>query len=328
MEPLLSIRQLRVNIETPGPHPPIRAVDGVDLGIVQGQIHALVGESGCGKTTLALSVGRLLPPRARIVSGRIFFEGADLTSLPEDKLRTFRGGRIAYIFQDPMSALNPVMSVEEQLMEALHLHERGRAQATRRRAMEFLSRVKIPAPERVIRQYPHQLSGGLRQRVMIAMALAGSASLVIADEPTTALDVTTQAEILDLLKSLTTLGMALLLITHDLMGVAAASDRVSVMYAGRIVEEIPTKEFVQNASHPYAQALLSCCPRVGVGRQRLRAIPGSVPDLRFTPSGCPFHPRCPEAIASCSQKEPTLQLIGPAHKVSCFMRDPTKWGTS
>ena len=318
--PLLSIRNLRTHIFDEAP--PAKAVDGAALDIGRGEILALVGESGCGKTMLALSIGRLLPPTARIVSGAIQFKGIELTSLSESQMRPLRGKEIAYLFQDPFTALNPVMSAEEQLGEAIELHRSLRGSPARKLGLELLQRVRIPEPERRLRQYPHQLSGGMRQRILLALALAGSPDLLIADEPTTALDVTTQAEILRLLKELSRqMGMAVLLITHDLAGVAAFSDRIAVMYAGRIVETVSTAEFHKSASHPYSQALLACIPKTGQGKGTFRSISGSVPDLRRTPSGCPFHPRCPEAFDRCPREEPQLKPIEPGHHVSCWRRE-------
>ena len=323
--PLLSIRNLKTFIEPlTGTGPPVKAVDGVDLEIEEGETFALVGESGCGKTMLALSIGQLLPPGGRIVEGQILFEQTDLVRLTGEQLRPLRGGKIAYIFQDPMSALNPVMSIREQILEAILLHRRLSGPPAEDLAMELLRQVQIPDPERRLRQYPHELSGGLRQRVMIAMALSGKPALLIADEPTTALDVTTQQEILSLLKVLQkTFRMGILLITHDLSAVASVSDRTAVMYAGRIVEVVPTPELYRNPSHPYSQALLGCLPKVGKGRQPFNAIPGTVPDLRFTPPGCPFHPRCPEAIAQCGEDEPRLKELQFGHWVSCWRREKT-----
>ncbi len=333
MTPLLSIQGLRTYIY-PSPHPlpsgerervrghPVKAVDGVDLEIRPKETLALVGESGCGKTMLALSIGRLLPPLARIVSGRARFQGTDLTSLGEEQLRSIRGGEIAYIFQDPMTALNPVMSVGEQLREAIELHQNLHGKEAWLKGIQLLFQVQIPLPQERIRQYPHQLSGGMRQRVMIAIALAGNPKLLIADEPTTALDVTTQHEILALLKELKEhRGMGVLLITHDLGAVAPHSDRIAVMYAGRIVEVAKTQEFYRNPSHPYAQQLLNCLPKIGQGRQTVQAIPGSVPDLRRIPAGCPFHPRCPEVIDRCRSEEPALKPVREGHTVSCWKRE-------
>ncbi len=318
--PLLSIQNLRTQIFDGDP--PVKAVDGVDLDIQPGEILALVGESGCGKTILALSIGRLLPPRARIVSGQIFFQGTDLIPLDQERLRRLRGKGIGYIFQDPMSSLNPVLSIGQQLIETIRLHQGLAGEAARARAEELLWQVQIPLPRERMRQYPHQLSGGMRQRTMIAMALSGHPALLIADEPTTALDVTTQQEILSLLGNLkVTLGMSILLITHDLMSVAAAADRIAVMYAGRIVELSPKKQLQEKGSHPYTQALLACFPKMGQGRRRLAPIQGTVPDLRFTPAGCPFHPRCPEVIPICREKEPALKTVGRNLSVSCWRRE-------
>ena len=323
MSPLLSIQNLKTFIETPGKEPPVKAVDGVNLDLFPGELLALVGESGCGKTMLALSIGRLLPPFGKIVQGRIFFEETDLTTLSEEKLCKLRGRRIAYVFQDPFTALNPVLRIGDQLAESLSLHQNLTGKAAWEKAKDLLDQVQIPlAPER-LRQYPHQLSGGMLQRVVIAMALAGGPSLLIADEPTTSLDVTTQAEILSLLKRLQKeLTMAILLITHDLAAVAPLADRIVVMYAGRIVEEAKTQRLYGFPQHPYTQALLSCIPKVGLGRQSLAAIPGSVPDLRTPPSGCPFHPRCPEAISQCREEEPSLKETFQEQKVSCWRREP------
>ena len=271
-EPLLSIRDLHTLIDAPSRlEPPVRAVDGVDLDIGPRETLCLVGESGCGKTMLALSIGRLLPPRARIVRGQVAFQGRKLTSLSERQLRAIRGRGIAYVFQDPFAALNPVMSIGEQLSESIRLYESVSTKAASRKAALLLKQVQIPLPEERLRQYPHQLSGGMRQRVLIAMALSGRPALLIADEPTTALDVTTQSEILSLLRQLkSSLGMSILLITHDLMAVAPFSDRLAVMVAGRIVEVAETAKLYRNPSHPYTQALLKSIPKVGQGKQNLQ----------------------------------------------------------
>jgi len=316
--------------------PPVKAVHGASLKILSGELFALVGESGCGKTMLALSIARLLPPQARIIGGSIHFQGRDLTRLSDEQIRRLRGGRIAYLFQDPMTSLNPVMTVEEQLLEAIHLHRSLAGKPARDLGCELLSRVQIPLPSRRLRQYPHQLSGGMCQRVMLAMALAGNPALLIADEPTTALDVTTQAEILELLKDLChRFGIGILLITHHLSAVGIHADRIGVMYAGHIVEISGREEFYRSPSHPYAQALLACIPKIAAGKQAFRSIPGSVPDLRFTPAGCPFHPRCPEVIERCRGEEPQLKPVGSSrsaeapglasfsrnHWVSCWQRE-------
>ena len=320
MTELLSIENLKTHIFDQ--RLPVKAVDGVNLTLQTGECFALVGESGCGKTMLALSIGRLLPPAARIVAGKIRFRARELTTLPEEEIRLLRGGKIAYIFQDPMTSLNPVMSVGEQLIEAVQLHRSLNGTAARDLAVDLLAQVQIDRPPQRIRQYPHQLSGGMRQRVMIAMALAGKPSLLIADEPTTALDVTTQSEILLLLKKLREqMEMSVLLITHDLAAVAPHADRIGVMYAGRIVEVASAREFYRQPSHPYTQALLACIPKTAHGKQPFRSIPGSVPDLRFTPAGCPFHTRCPEVIDRCRHEEPQLKPLGPTHRVSCWRRE-------
>ncbi len=320
MNELLSIRNLHTTIFDG--EPPVKAVDGVSLDIERGEMLALAGESGCGKSMLALSIGQLLPTAAKITRGEIFFQGTDLSKLTEARLCAFRGDKIAYIFQDPLGALNPVITIGGQLAETVQLHRKLSGQALENRCLELLKQVRMPLPEERLNQYPHQLSGGMRQRVMIAMALAGSPSLLIADEPTTALDITTQAEILDLIRDLQTrLRMSVLLITHDLGTVAPFSDRIAVMYAGRIVEIARTKELLTHALHPYTQALLRCIPHVGAGRQKLDPIPGSVPDLRNTPAGCPFHPRCLEAVPMCARQEPALSG-NKERLVSCWMRQP------
>ncbi|PIQ82383.1 MAG: peptide ABC transporter ATP-binding protein [Candidatus Omnitrophica bacterium CG11_big_fil_rev_8_21_14_0_20_64_10] len=319
---MLTIENLRTVIAA---DPPVRAVDGVSLMIPAGKTTALVGESGCGKTMLALSLTRLFPKSASIQSGRILFRNRELTALPESELRRIRGGGIAYIFQDPMSALNPVLSIGFQLQEAIDLH-RERAAGSPPAPADLLRQVRIADPERRLLQYSHQLSGGERQRVMIAMALAGRPELLVADEPTSALDVSTQAELFDLLTDLKSQrGMALLLITHDLRAVARRADRIAVMYAGRIVEWGESKRVLAQPSHPYTQALLRCLPPVGRGKQTPAAIPGSVPDLAQIPAGCPFHPRCPEAFEKCRSAEPKLRPLPsqPTQQVSCWARETT-----
>ncbi len=317
--PLLSIQGLKTYFTDR--EPPVKAVDGVDLELTPGEAVGLVGESGCGKTMLALSIGQLLPPGARIVSGEIRLRGEALHRLEGKRLTAIRGGKLAYIFQDPMTALNPVLSIGRQLVETIQLHQRKNGAEADRLGIRLLERVQIPMPDRRFRQFPHQLSGGMRQRVMIAIALAGNPSLLIADEPTTALDVTTQAEILTLIKQLQReLEMAVLLITHDLATVAPVSDRIAVMYAGRIVEIAQSSTFYKNPSHPYTQALLHCLPKVGQGRQPFQSIPGTVPDLSATPPGCPFHPRCPEVLNRCQTDEPELQPLSSNHTVRCWAR--------
>jgi oligopeptide/dipeptide ABC transporter ATP-binding protein len=299
-----------------------RAVQGVSWSLERGKTLALVGESGCGKSVTALSIMRLVPdPPGRIVSGEILFEGRDLRKLTEKQMRSIRGDRIAMIFQEPMTSLNPVYTVGNQIVEAITLHQNIRGQAAWDRAVDMLRQVGIPAPEQRVREYPHQMSGGMRQRVMIAMALSCHPSLLIADEPTTALDVTVQAQILDLLRSLQERhGMAVLLITHDLGVVAGVADEVCVMYASRIVERAPVNELFAHPLHPYTQGLFRSIPRLGQGKERLDVIPGNVPNPLGFPSGCKFHPRCPLGSddPQCQTQDPPLLEVSPGHWVACW----------
>jgi oligopeptide/dipeptide ABC transporter ATP-binding protein len=296
-----------------------RALDGVSFTVERGQVLGLVGESGCGKSMTALCIMRLVPAPGRITSGRIVFDGTDLLAIPERAMRSIRGARIGMIFQEPMTALNPVLTAGQQVVEAIRIHKRVNRREARRRAVELLTEVGIPEPDARANDYPHQLSGGMRQRVMIAMAIACEPDLLVADEPTTALDVTIQAEILDLLRRLRARrGMGLVLITHDLGVVAEQADRVAIMYAGRIVEDAPTRELFQNPTHPYTRALLRSMPTLGVHRERLEAIPGNVPDLTRRPSGCSFRDRCVLATAECADAPPALVSRGPDHAVACI----------
>ncbi len=297
----------------------VRAVDGVDYAIDRGETLAVVGESGCGKSVTALSILRLVAePPGLYAGGRILFEGEDLLRASEDRMREIRGNDIAMIFQEPMTSLNPVFTVGDQIMEAIQLHQGLPLAAARRRAIEMLHLVGIPAPERRVDDYPHQISGGMRQRVMIAMALACGPQLLIADEPTTALDVTIQAQILELLRKLQVeLGMSVLLITHDLGVVAETAHRVVVMYAGRIVEEAPVRELFAEPRHPYTVGLLRSLPRLDHVHEKLVPIEGSVPDAISMPDGCRFHPRCPRAAARCKTESPTLVGEG-SHRVACW----------
>jgi len=301
----------------------VRAVDGVTLSVRPGEMLGLVGESGCGKTVTALSILRLVPdPPGRIVGGTISFEGRDLVRLPEEEIRKIRGCAISMIFQEPMTSLNPVFTVGEQVAEGIRHHEKVSRREAWDQAVEVLKRVKIPDPARRAREYPHQLSGGMRQRVMIAIALALSPKLLIADEPTTALDVTIQAQILELLLGLQEeMKMAVMLITHDLGVIAETADRVVVMYAGRVVEEASVKELFDNPLHPYTQGLMESLPRLETGkaRQRLRAIPGLVPNLLQLPTGCKFAPRCPKVVEQCWPTEPELREIRPGHLARCIL---------
>jgi peptide/nickel transport system ATP-binding protein len=329
MKPLLEIKNLVTAFHTPAGRVP--AVDGVSLAIERGRTLGLVGESGCGKSVTAMSILRLVADPGVIESGSILLDGeagtVDLVSLPEPPLRAIRGGRIGMIFQEPMTSLNPVFTVGAQIAEAVLLHKGGSREAARARALEMLRLVRVADPERRLDEYPHQLSGGMRQRVMIAMALACDPDLVIADEPTTALDVTIQAQILDLLADLRRrLGTAILLITHDLGVVAETCDDVAVMYAGRIVERAPAGELFRNPLHPYTIGLLAARPeaRAGGPRQPLRTIPGMVPPPQHFPAGCRFHPRCAyvrrDATAggpACAAAVPELREVEPDHFVRC-----------
>ncbi len=298
----------------------VRAVDGVDCAVETGETLALVGESGCGKSVTALSILRLVAvPPGEYAGGAIRFEGEDVLQASEERMREIRGNDVAMIFQEPMTSLNPVFTVGEQIVEAVQLHEKLAAGPARKRAVEMLQRVGIPGAERRVDEYPHQMSGGMRQRVMIAMALACSPKLLIADEPTTALDVTIQAQILELLNRLQQeLGMSVLLITHDLGVVAETAHRVVVMYAGKVVEQAGVEELFAGPRHPYTVGLLGSLPKLdGVG-ERLTPIEGNVPDARQMPSGCRFHPRCPLAQPRCESEEPPLEGE-PAHRVACWV---------
>src|SRR5437016_6407150 len=300
-----------------------RAVDGVTFSIAGGETIGLVGESGCGKSVTALSVLRLVRPPGRIESGsRILFEGRDLVTLGERELRAVRGARIAMVFQEPMTALNPVFTVGEQIAEVVRIHAKASRHDAWQRAVEMLQTVGIPAPAERAREYPHQLSGGMRQRVVIAMALVMKPALVIADEPTTALDVTIQAQILELLRDLQQrFGTSILLITHDLGVVAETVSRVIVMYGGEIVEEARVDELFARAHHPYTEGLLNAMPRVGHERERLATIPGTVPPPTAWPSGCRFHDRCQYAWDRCATEHPPLYQIGAGHTSRCHLAD-------
>ncbi len=325
-EPLLEVEDLRTHFLAG--ERVVRAVDGVSFAVRPGETLALVGESGSGKTVTALSLLRLVPPPGRIVSGRVRFQGRDLLALGADELRAVRGKEISMIFQEPMTSLNPVFTCGEQVLEGLRLHERLGRRAARARTIELLRLVGIPAPEQRAREYPHQLSGGMRQRVMIAMALACRPALLIADEPTTALDVTIQAQILELLGRLREeLGMAVLLITHDLGVVAETADRVAVMYAGQIVEACDASAAFRRTRHPYTAGLLASLPRLGDRGTPLRAIPGQVPDAAEPPRGCRFAPRCPAAIAHCRAAEPPLARLEGDHWARCWRAEEIAAGT-
>ncbi len=316
---LLEIRGLQTHFKTP--RGIARAVDGVDLTVREGEVLGVVGESGCGKSVMALSVLRLLPqPPAFFAGGQIRFRGTDLLRLSDEEIRRIRGNRISMIFQEPMTALNPVFTVGNQLSEVFRVHQRLSRAEARQRAVEMLGLVGIPSPERRYRSYPHEMSGGMRQRVMIAMALACRPDLLLADEPTTALDVTIQAQILDLMKELREqLGTAIVLITHDLGVVAEMADRVVVMYLGRVVEEAATRELFERPLHPYTRGLLRAIPSVLEEKSELFEIPGTVPSPVDLPGGCPFHPRCPDSQEGCRRERPVLEEVRAGHRVACWL---------
>ncbi len=313
--PLLEIRQLA--IEFRDGDRVLRAVDGVSLALDAGKTLCLVGESGCGKSLTALSIARLVPtPPARYAGGEILLEGRDVLRLNARELQQIRGGVVSYVFQEPGASLNPVFRVGAQIKEMLQLHRPNAA--TDAEVVRLLKLVGIPAPESRARDYPHQLSGGMQQRVMIAMALASEPKLLAADEPTTALDVTIQAQILELLRDLQQrLGMAILLITHNLGIVGDMADHVAVMYAGQIVEEAPAADLLRRPLHPYTKALINSVPKLSGGAQRLVTIPGSVPRLGEIPPGCRFAPRCPMAKADCGKASPELVEVETARRVRC-----------
>jgi peptide/nickel transport system ATP-binding protein len=315
---LLDVEELSVRFDTDDG--PVHAVDRLSLTLGESEVLGVVGESGCGKSVSFMSLLRLLPETAT-VAGAARFEGVDLLRASRSRLREIRGRQIAFVFQEPMTSLNPAFKVGNQIGEVLRRHlglSRGDA---RSRAIELLRLVRIPSPERRVDEYPHQLSGGMRQRVMIAMALACDPKILIADEPTTALDVTIQAGILDLMRDIRErLGTAIVLITHNLGVVADVADRVVVMYAGRKVEEAPVHELFARPQHPYTNGLLGAVPRPGAGR--LREIPGRVPSLAELPRGCAFAPRCPRADEVTRSNVPELRSVGPGHSVACFHPGP------
>jgi len=317
--PILRIEDLRTQFFTS--RGIVRAVDGVSLHVEEGETVGVVGESGCGKTMTALSVLRLVPDPGRIVDGHIWFRDRDVVAMDHDQIRQFRGEDVAMIFQDPMTSLNPVTKVGSQIEEAMTAHERFSARAAFDRVVPLLQRVRIPSAERRRQDYPHQFSGGMRQRAMIAMGLANEPSLIIADEPTTALDVTVQAQIITLLRQLNReLGTAIMLITHNMALVASLCSRVVVMYAGRVVEQGPVEQIFKNPQHPYTWALLRSVPRVDEGRKgRLVSITGLPPDLVRLPPGCKFHPRCAFRVDRCSEDEPSLDEVGTDQLARCWV---------
>ena len=321
MTHLLEVKRLSARYYTPGGV--VRAVDSISYSLDQGETLGLVGESGCGKSASALCLLRLLPdPPGRIVGGEILFDGRDLLQLSDREMRKVRWSEIAMVFQDPLASLNPVLTIGFQIQEVLRLHEGMTYRQSRDRARELLGLVGIPDPERRLDQYSHEFSGGMRQRAMIAMALACNPRLLIADEPTTALDVTLQAQIVDLVKELQQkLGMAVIWISHDLGVIARLAQRVMVMYAGAIVEEADVRALYHTPGHPYTRGLLRATPHAGAGRERLASIPGQPPDLIEELPGCPFAPRCEHTVQRCRQEVPVLEPVGPAHRVSCWQKD-------
>jgi peptide/nickel transport system ATP-binding protein len=320
--PLLDIRGLKTHFKTDDGW--LHAVDGVDIAIGKGETVCVVGESGCGKSVTAKTVMKLIDmPPGKIVAGQVLWKGRDLVPLGPDEMRKIRAKEISIIFQEPMTSLNPVFTVGEQIAESVRLHEGLSNKAALERAVEMLKLVNIPTPDRRVHDYPHQFSGGMRQRVMIAIALACNPQLVIADEPTTALDVTIQAQILDLLQDLKDrLGMAVMLITHAMGVVAEVAQRVVVMYAGKVVEEAPVGELFGNPKHPYTQGLIRSIPRIDTAathKVRLEAIPGTVPKLIEPAEGCRFAGRCKHASPECSRATPPLVEVAPGHKVACIL---------
>jgi oligopeptide/dipeptide ABC transporter ATP-binding protein len=317
-EALLDVRGLRTVFNTDEGE--VRAVDGVDLRLERGRTLGIVGESGCGKSVTALSIMGLVPqPPGRIVAGEVLFEGVDLLKLPAARLRELRGDKLSMIFQEPMTSLNPAFTVGEQIAEAIRRHRDVSSREAREQTLEMLRRVRIPSPERRAADYPHRLSGGMRQRVMIAMALACNPKLLIADEPTTALDVTIQAQILELMRALRAeLGMSIILITHDLGVVAELADDVVVMYAGQVVERCSAAALFADPQHPYTIGLLGSIPRLDLEQERLSAIEGVVPNAAAMPSGCRFNPRCPFAIEKCFKETPPLAQVKADHFAACW----------
>ncbi len=321
-EVLLEVRGLKTYFYTEDGV--VKAVDGVDFDVREGEIVAIVGESGCGKSVTSLSIMRLVGIPGKIVEGEIIFKGENILDLPDSEMRRIRGDRISMIFQQPTSCLNPVFRVGDQISEVLEIHRGMDKKEGWERAIELLRIVGIPEPEKRVESFPHELSGGMAQRVMIAMALACEPELLIADEPTTALDVTIQAQILDLMRGLQEkFGSSIILITHDMGVVAEMASRVSVMYAGRVVEQADVNTIFENPLHPYTRGLLASIPVMGVVKERLDTIPGSVPNLINLPPGCKFAPRCKARMEHnlqiCTEREPDLIEVEPGHKVRCWL---------
>ncbi len=318
-EPILRVRDLETKFFTDDGV--VRAVDGVSFDLMPGETLGIVGESGCGKSMTALSLLRLVPEPGRVTGGEVLFRGRDMLQMTDDEVRELRGKDIAMIVQDPQSSLNPVLRTGFQIQEAMLAHRTADKSSSARKTIDLLRQVRIPAPESRVRDYPHQLSGGMRQRAMIALGLANSPSILIADEPTTALDVTVQAQILELVRDLNQeLNTAVIMITHNLGVVAGLCTRIIVMYAGQIVEEGPTRQIFKNPQHPYTWSLLRSLPRVDSDRrERLRSIEGLPPDLINPPRGCRFHPRCPFRVERCYRDEPALTQVAPDQRAACWV---------
>jgi oligopeptide/dipeptide ABC transporter ATP-binding protein len=320
-EPILKINDLRVHFDTDDGL--VKAVDGVDLELMKGTTLALVGESGCGKSVTCMSILRLIPsPPGRIAGGEIIYKGKNLVDLPDSEIETLRGNDIGMIFQEPMTSLNPVFTVGDQIKEAIMLHQKKGAEEAHELTIEILNKVGIPSPHIRINEYPHQMSGGMKQRVMIAMALSCNPEVLIADEPTTALDVTIQAQILDLMKSLQDeLAMSILMITHDLGIVADMASHVAIMYASNIVEYGPIESIFNDPRHPYTLGLFTSIPVIGSRKSDLYVIPGNVPNPLAFPEGCKFWPRCVFAEDICRSQEPHLDEIRPDHTAACHFKE-------
>jgi oligopeptide/dipeptide ABC transporter ATP-binding protein len=328
-EPILRVSELRTHYFTFGGARVVKAVEGISFTLREGETLGLVGESGSGKTTTCLSIVGLLPRGARIVSGSVVFEGEELTSKSQRQLRRIRGRRIAVILQDPMASLNPLFTIFRQVAEPAFFHQRLRGRSLRARVQHLLRAVRIPSPEWRMREYPHQMSGGMRQRIVGAMALAGGPRVILADEPTTNLDVTIQAQYLDLLKDIQReTGVALIFVTHNLGIIAKMCDRVAVMYAGKIVEQAPVRELFDAPKHPYTRALLGSVPKLG-SKEPLYSITGQPPNLASLPPGCAFHPRCPEALPRCATDEPGDFYPGDGSVARCWLlEDQNEAGAS
>jgi oligopeptide/dipeptide ABC transporter ATP-binding protein len=319
---LLQVSDLQTHYVSFGGNRVVKAVDGVSFTLEEGETLGVVGESGCGKTTTCLSVVGLLPAGARIVGGRIDFAGQDLAQLSQRQMRHIRGAQIAMILQDPMASLNPLFSIYRQVSEPAYYHRALRGGSLRQRVRELLNSVRIPSPAMRMREYPHQMSGGMRQRIVGAIALAGGPRLIIADEPTTNLDVTIQAQYLDLLKELQQeTGVAVIFVTHNLGIVARMCDKLAVMYAGKIVEAGSVRELFNSPQHPYTKALIGSMPKLG-SKEKLLAIPGQPPDLATLPGGCAFHPRCMQAFGRCAIEEPPEMRVGAAWSARCWLAEP------